>query len=145
MKYKFLSLLLLAFCFKGTAMAGIDQKVYKTFQVNFPDAAQVSWIELSDGCEVSFDMKGSHYRIWYNPDATATKVLQYSEQNNLPVFINLQLKNKYGDKKIYGVEESMSEDDIQYKIILEDKDHWYTVKSDAYGHLSLESKLTKAP
>ena len=58
--------------------------------------------------------------------------------------IMAKLKQKFNDKKVFGVVEVASEEGTFYHITLEDAKNWLEVKADTYGEISIQKKFRKA-
>lgn len=122
----------------------INEKVLTAFNANFKNANQVVWHEYNNFYEVRFVEGTTDTRIKYDKKGNVLETVRYYTEEGLPLFVKVNLKNKFADKKIYGVTEIAKASDLNYIIILEDETTWTTVKSDYFGNSTVEKKYTKA-
>lgn len=127
----------------------IDEKVLRSFEVQFPNAQKVNWQESEEAYLVSFVEDGIRVRIVYLRNGALTHFLRYYFEENLPLDLRLSLKNKYPGKTIYGVTEENILSNIQnqsktiYYIKLEDASSWFTIKVQKNRKMRLIEKLNK--
>ena len=55
----------------------------------------------------------------------------------------MALRKKFADKKIFGITESSTPDNITYHVKLEDETSWYTVGVTTSGSITLEEQFQK--
>ena len=132
---------LLVFANEPTA---VNEKVLQAFQSSFKDAKQVVWEELTDQYEVRFINNDIKSRITYDTDGNILKTVRYYYEQQLPILVRAKIKERFTGKKVYGVTEVASVDDITYHIVLEDAKTWTNIECDAYGHATVVKKFRKA-
>jgi hypothetical protein len=122
----------------------IDEKILNTFKGAFPKAETVSWYKDGNTYLVYFTNDQVKCRMWYDASGEVLKTIRYYDEQNLCPFILTKVKQKYADKKVYGVTEVSSNEGVKYNIVLEDEKKWYHVSVDFYGTLRLDKKYNKA-
>jgi hypothetical protein len=122
----------------------VNEKVLKAFALEFPKVDNPSWQEYDNYYEVYFDNNDIKCRIRYDLDGNVLSIRRDYYEANLSPFVRAKVNEKYPGKKIFGITEMTSGEEMRYLIILEDEKHWYNIKSDATGQLFLEKKLNKA-
>lgn len=122
----------------------INEKLLQTFKESFPNAEQVNWKELKESYVVDFIEDGVRSEIIYEKTGTFVSSTRYYQEKNLPYYLLINIKKRYPEKKILGVTEISTIDDIFYYIKMEDKTVVTTIKLDSEGNLVLVEKLKKA-
>lgn len=122
----------------------INEKVLKAFKETFANAKDVLWDEFDDYYAVKFKDTEIDTRIKYDKEGNILQTTRYYFEQQLPPFIYAKVKKRYADKKIFGVTEVRSDNELDYYIVLEDDKNWTTIKSDAFGTFQLHEKFKKA-
>jgi hypothetical protein len=122
----------------------VTEKVLKAFNASFKDAKQVVWEEGTDVYEVKFFHNAIQSRITYDPDGNILKTIRYYKEEQLPLLIQGKLKDRFAGKKVFGVTEVASQDQLNYHIVLEDEKSWTIVVCDALGYMTVDKKYRKA-
>ena len=123
---------------------GIDEKVLNAFNKTFKNAENVSWSTSKYTYEVRFVQNQITAKITYDREGNILRSLRYYGEDQLPILVLTKVKNRFTDKRIYGVVEESSEEGTYYHITLEDEKNWLDVKSDNYGSITIEKKFRKA-
>jgi|SRR4051812_26289145 hypothetical protein len=144
MKKILLAVMILASTLRVFASDPVDAKVLDAFNKAFKNAENVTWSTSEYTYEVRFDQNTVTSRITYDKAGNIIRTMRYYTEEQLPLLIVTKVKNKYADKKIYGVVEVSSEDGTFYHVTLEDAKSWLNIKADAYGSISVVSKFKKA-
>jgi hypothetical protein len=135
----------IAMSFSFTAKADEpNQKVLDAFNKTFQNVKEVAWTESDHSFEVKFKQNEILSKVTYDTDGNIVKTLRYYYEDNLPLLVVSKVKNRFNDKKIFGVTEESSEDGTFYHIILEDEKHWINITSDSYGVIRVDNKYKKA-
>ena len=135
----------IVFSFSFSAMADDpSQKVLDAFNKTFPHVKDVAWTESEQSYEVKFKQNEILSKVTYDKDGNILKTLRYYYEQNLPLLVLSKMKNKFNDKKIYGVTEESSDEGTFYHIILEDEKHWINITADSYGGIKVDKKFNKA-
>src|SRR5688572_20303907 len=92
----------------ATAPTAVNEKVLKAFSASFKDAQQVVWEEHANAYEVKFVHNDIKSRITYDTNGNILKTIRYYNEEQLPLFIRGKLKEKFEDKKVFGVTEVAS-------------------------------------
>ncbi|HEY6954161.1 MAG TPA: hypothetical protein VI385_02905 [Flavisolibacter sp.] len=121
-----------------------NQKVLNAFNKTFQNVKEVAWTENEHSFEVKFRQNEILSKVTYDTDGNIVKTLRYYYQDNLPLLVLSKVKNKFNDKKIFGVTEESSEDGTFYHIILEDEKHWINITADNFGTIRVDNKYKKA-
>jgi hypothetical protein len=122
----------------------VNEKVLNAFHKTFGQPNDVKWSESPNSYEVKFKMDETTSRITYDKEGNILKTYRYYKEEQLPLMIMAKLKQKYNDKKVFGVVEVASEEGTFYHITLEDAKNWLEVKADTYGEISIQKKFRKA-
>jgi hypothetical protein len=144
MKKILLAAMILACTLRVFASDPVDAKVLDEFNKTFKNAENVTWSTSEYTYEVRFNQNSVTSRITYDKSGNIIRTMRYYTEEQLPLLIVTKVKNKYSDKKIYGVVEVSSEDGTYYHITLEDAKSWLNIKADTFGSISVESKFKKA-
>jgi hypothetical protein len=70
--------------------------------------------------------------------------MRYYGEDQLPLFIRGKMKEKFNGKKVFGVTEVSSQEDLAYYVVLEDAKSWTTIKCDSYGNTTIHKKMRKS-
>jgi len=131
--------------FSFSAMADDpSQKVLDAFNKTFPHVKDVAWTESEQSYEVKFKQNEILSKVTYDKNGNILKTLRYYYEQNLPLLVLSKVKNKFTDKKIFGVTEESSDEGTFYHIILEDEKHWINITADSYGGIKVDNKFNKA-
>ena len=143
---KFLAICLIAFLTTASVFAvPVNEKVLKVFATSFPEVQKTTWYNYDTYYSVYFkNPDDSKCRINYDPEGNIISTTRYYSAEALPSFIRAKVSEKFPGKKIFGVTEVSSVDEMAYYIVLEDEKNWYNIKSDAIGSVSLEKKMFKS-
>ena len=144
MKKIFLAAFISACTLTVFASDPVDAKVLEAFNKAFKNAQNVSWSTSEYTYEVRFDQNKVTAKITYDKAGNILRTLRYYTEEKLPLMVITKVKEKYNDKKIFGVVEVSSQDGTFYHITLEDAKNWTMIKADSYGYLTVEKKFKKA-
>jgi hypothetical protein len=123
----------------------VNEKVLNAFNKTFAQARNISWSEAEHSYEVKFMQNETSSRITYDKEGNIIKTFRYyKDEDQLPIMVLARLKNRFTDKKVYGVVEVSSDEGTFYHITLEDAKNWVEVKADTYGELVVQKKFRKA-
>ena len=121
-----------------------NEKVLKIFEATFSSPKNVVWYDRKDHYDVSFVQSGIRATVKYDKEGNFISSIRYYGEQNLPINVVCQLKKKYADKKIFGVTETTSEEEVSYYVKLEDSKSWLTVKINTNGYMAIVEKYRKA-
>ena len=122
----------------------VSEKVLKVFKQAFPDADNPSWFSYDTYYMVYFKAsEETSCRIFYDTEGKILKTQRYYSAAELSPFIKSKVNEKYPGKKITGVTEVNSDEELVYHIIIEDDKKIFNIKSDAKGNIDVEEKLNK--
>ena len=144
MKKIFLAALISVCTLNVFASDPVDAKVLEAFNKAFKNVENVSWSTSEYTYEVRFEQDKVTAKITYDKNGEIIRTLRYYTEDKLPLIVLTKVKNKYSDKKIFGVVEIASEEGTYYHITLEDAKSWMQIKSDSFGTSSVEAKFKKA-
>ena len=122
----------------------VSEKVLKTFQDAFPAVQNAKWYEFENYYQVYFDTDDVKCRIKYDFDGKVIGTIRYYGEKMLCPFLKIKLARKFPGKKIFGVTEISSDNEITYDCILEDDKSWMRVLADATGGMTVSEKFKKA-
>ncbi|MEO6219802.1 MAG: hypothetical protein ABIO81_05200 [Ginsengibacter sp.] len=123
----------------------VTEKILKVFTSAFPEVHETTWYNYETYYAVYFkNADDCKCRIEYDLSGNILSTTRYYSAELLPPFIRGKVSEKYSGKKIFGVTEVSSGDNLAYHIVLEDEKNWYNIKSDAIGYIDLEKKMEKA-
>ncbi len=143
---KFLAICLVAILATASVFAvPVNEKVLKVFATSFPEVQKTTWYNYENYYAVYFqNSDDSKCRIEYDLVGNILSTTRYYSAEALPPFIRGKVNEKFPGKKIFGITEVSSGDELAYHIVLEDGKTCYNIKSDAVGFISLEKKIAKA-
>lgn len=121
-----------------------NEKVLKNFHTTFSKAQKVKWMEHKNYFDVSFVQSGILSNVRYEKDGTFLNCTRYYTEQQLPVNILCKLKDKYSDKKVFGVTEVTTQDNISYFVKMYDNKNWLGVKVSDDGQMEVVEKYKKA-
>lgn len=121
-----------------------NEKVLKNFQTTFSGAQKVSWMEHDNYFDVSFVQSGIQSNVRYDKEGSFMNCIRYYNEQHLPVNILCRLRSSYADKKIFGITEVTSPDDITYYIKMYDNKNWVSIKVSNNGEMKVVEKYRKA-
>ena len=123
---------------------GAPEKIRELFHHQFPEIEKATFYSYADSYEVHFIKENnSSEKVYYNSDGEIIETIKYYSQSKLEPFIKEKLNKKYKGKTIFGITELQSNTEHFYKIVLQDNNKWYFVKSDDKGSLNIETRLKK--
>lgn len=121
-----------------------NQKVLDAFNKTFQNVQEIAWTENEQSYEVKFKQNEILSKVTYDTDGNILRTLRYYYEQNLPLLVLSRVKNKFSDKKIFGVTEEASDAGTFYHIVLEDEKHWINITADSYGGIKVDKKFNKA-
>jgi len=137
------SLLLGAVTFAGTPTE-VNEKVLNAFKRTFTTAKDVVWYEYGDSYTVNFKQADIKTRVNYDKNGNLLESYRYYFEEQLSPHIVSKLRKKFPEKKIFGITERSTDNDMAFYIMLEGEKDWTKVKSDINGYMEVEQKFTKA-
>jgi hypothetical protein len=126
------------------SVRNINEKLVQAFRETYPNAVQVSWKEYPETYAVYFAEEGIKATIIFKKDGSFVSSTRYYGEEYLPYYLVAAIREKYPEKKIYGVTEMSSPSGVDYYIKLEDANKWVTLKIDSEGNIRLVEKFKKA-
>ena len=124
--------------------ANVNEKLLYSFSKTFPSAENVKWSEDANGYFVSFTQSGMHSKVAYDAKGGFLYAIRYYNEENLPVSIILAVRERFADKKISGVTEESTQDNITYHLRLEDVKSWYGIAVTSSRSITLEEHFQKS-
>jgi len=120
-----------------------NEKVLKSFSETFSTAEDVKWEEYPTYYTVSFVSAGIRSKVNYDLEGNMTGSIRYYAPEMLPLNIFNTLKKQNQKKKLFGVTEVTSGNEVVYYVKLEDDKNWTTLKVDATGNSEVFEKYKK--
>ena len=121
-----------------------NEKVLKIFNETFSSPKDATWYDHTDFYDVSFVQAGIRSTIKYDKEGNFLSSIRYYGQENLPVNIACQLNKRFPKKKLFGVTEWTTSQEVTYYIKLEDEKFWTTLKVSNNGLVQVYEKYRKA-
>lgn len=82
---------------------------------------------------------------WYRPDGSLLRTHRYYRPAELPAFPRACLAGRYPNKQVFGATEIFCEDEgLCWLVRLQDQKHWFLVKVNSDGDMTLMEKFRKA-
>jgi len=122
----------------------VNEKVLNAFNKLFKNVQDLNWTETEASYEANFKQNEITSRVIYDKEGNIIQTFRYYHEEQLPIMLLAKLKNKFTDKKVYGVTEICTEEGIYYYITMEDEKNWIQVRADGYGSMTVEKKFKKA-
>jgi hypothetical protein len=129
--------------FTSAVFADVNEKMLYSFNKSFPLAENVKWCKDALGYFVSFSQSGISSKVEYDPQGDFVYAMRYYKEESLPVSILLTVRKKFTNKKIFGVTEVSTPDNITYHIKLEDEKSWYGIRVTAIEGIIIEEHYKK--
>ena len=140
---KLFALSIALFVFTIVVFAGVNEKLLYSFNKAFPLAENVKWSDDAKGYFVSFTQFGISSKVVYDPQGDFVYALRYYKEENLPVSTLLAVRERFPGKKISGVTEESTQDNITYHVRLEDTKSWYGIAVTPSGSVTVEEHFKK--
>ena len=127
----------------------IDEQILQSFATQFPHAQKIVWQESDESYIVTFIEDGIRVRIVYLRNGSVNHFLRYYLEENMPLDIRLNIKQKFPGKSIYGIIEENIVSNVEnrsktfYYVKLEDETSWLTIKAERHKKLKVIEKLNK--
>jgi hypothetical protein len=121
-----------------------NEKVLKAFNKTFPHVQEVSWSENPHSYDVRFKQNEITAKVTYDKEGNIIRTLRYYYEQQLPILVLTKVKDRFSEKKIYGVTEESSDAGTFYHITLEDEKTWTDITADSYGTITVDKKFKKA-
>lgn len=144
MKKILLTLVILSAAAFTFAAPPVSEKVLKLFKANFPAVQDAKWYEYENYYQVYFDRDDVKCRIKYDFDGKIISTIRYYGESMVCPFLKAKLSQRFPGKKIFGVTEMTSDNEMTYDFVLEDEKGWTQVRSDATGQMTVTEKFKKA-
>lgn len=122
----------------------VSEKVLKVFSAVFPTVQNAKWYEYADYYQVYFENEDVKCRMKYDFNGRVISTMRYYGESLVTPFLKAKLAQKFPDKKIYGVIEINSDNEMIYEFVLEDDKNWMHVRSDVTGQMNVTEKFKKA-
>jgi hypothetical protein len=127
----------------GSKAGDVSEQLLYSFPKTFPLAENVKWLKDAQGYFLSFTQSGILSKAEYDPKGHFIYALRYYKEENLPLSILLKVREKFTDKKIFGVTELSTPDNTTYHLKLEDAKNWYGVQVTTLGDVTIEEQFKK--
>jgi hypothetical protein len=122
----------------------VNEKVLHAFNQVFKNAQSVVWQESNGQYEVKFKQDGISVRVLYDKKGTMLESLRYYNEEHLPMLLRAKLEKQFSGKKVFGVTEYTSNNEVVYHITLEDENNWTMVRANSYAEIQVDKKFKKA-
>ena len=127
----------------GSEAGSASEKLLYSFLNMFPLAEHAKWTEDTKGYFVSFTQAGILSKVAYDPQGDFIYALRYYKEENLPLAILLEVREKFTGKKIFGVTELSTPTNTTYYLKLEDAKNWYTIQVTTSGDVTIDEQKKK--
>jgi hypothetical protein len=140
---KIIIALSLVLAISTAATADPTEKILKIFNETFSTVKDVKWYEDAKEYLVCFYQNDVYTKVTYDKEGAFVSSLRYYKETDLPLNVLSAIKNKYADKKIFGVTESTDANGVLYYVKIEDAKNWYTLKATTDASLEVTEKFKK--
>jgi len=120
-----------------------NEKVLKSFEAIFNSATEIKWFDHKEYFEVRFVQANIRTNVKFDMDGNFISSMKYFQEQQLPANVLWKVKMKYADKKIFGVTEITTPEEIIYYVKLEDSKSWLTIKVYGNGQMDVFEKYRK--
>jgi hypothetical protein len=131
------------FLFASGVLANVSEKILTSFNNVFPSAENSKWTEDKHGYFVSFTQFGILTKVAYNHRGDFQYALRYYKEENLPISILMNVREKFEIKKIFGVVEVSTTEDVEYYIKLEDTKNIYGIMVTSGGDVTVKEQFER--
>jgi hypothetical protein len=130
--------------FQLCSFADPIEKVKQAFQTVFPSAENVRWYEGDGYVEAVFDERDKKHRVKYASNGTVISARSDYYGKDLCPFLKAKVANRFPKQKVYGVTELQSQEELSYRLILEDDKQWIHVDANVNGEMTVVEQYKKA-
>ena len=127
----------------GSNAGDVSEQLSYSFPKMFPLAENVKWLKDAEGYFVSFIQSGILSKAEYDPKGHFIYALRYYKEENLPLSILLKVREKFTDKRIFGVTELSTPGNTTYHLKLDDAKNWYGIQVTTLGDVTIEEHFKK--
>jgi hypothetical protein len=120
--------------FATTGNPAVNEKVLKTFHLNFKSAIDVKWVTYEDHMEASFVLEETMTKALIDNKGNLLGTFRYYQGNQLPENVLKPILRSYKNAEVWGVTEVSNTHDVVYFIMLKDQKNWYKVAIDRDGN-----------
>lgn len=121
----------------------LNQKTVAAFEFAFKDATEVVWYAEETNDHVYFKINNIKTQIRYDKEGKFISCMRMYKEQDLPMLVQIRLKEFYAGKKITAVTELATEASTDFYINVEDDKFIYLLKADIQGNLQVDKKLRK--
>jgi hypothetical protein len=102
---------------------------------------QVDWREYPETYTVSFEEGKVKVSLIFNKDGSFISSSRYYKEEYLPYYLVAAIREKFPEKKIFGITEVSTASYIGYYVKLQDAKTWMTIKMDSEGNIRIVEKF----
>src|SRR5215471_18034482 len=108
---------------------GVNEKVLSSFQREFAEAKDMYWQKGGDFLKVSFTLNEKVLFAYYNESGEKLALVRNVTSFDLPLGLQIELKQQYGQYWITDLFEFNGQDDSAYYVTVENANVKITLKS----------------
>ena len=108
---------------------GISKSTKTSFSHDFSTATNIQWQKKTKFAKATFSLNNQVMFAYYDPTGMLVAVSKNITSENLPVNLQVDLKNNYGSYWISDLFENASNEETDYYITLENADKKLILKS----------------
>lgn len=120
---------LISFSSQAKNRDDIDPVVLKSFQKSFKNAQEADWTATKDYFKVQFALDGQHINAFYNTEGELLAITKNITTNQLPVMLQMSLKQQTDKYWITELFECSTEQGIAYYATIENADMKITLQA----------------
>jgi hypothetical protein len=147
MKKTFLSIALFLAVGISTAFAndngGISKSVISSFSQDFKTATNVIWQQRKNLDKATFNFNNQVMFAYYDPTGFLVAVSRNIRPENLPIKLQVELKESYGKYWISGLFENSANNETNYYITLENADQQLILQSTDSNDWTVYKRINK--
>ena len=130
----------------ATVFAGtpdVNAKVLETFKNQFPAATETEWSSGTDYYKANFVYNNNYVSAYYSVDGEFLATVRHITSVNLPMLLQLSLKNDYSKFWISDLYELAKYDGTSYYVTVENADQKIVLRSTNGTNWSVHKKTSK--
>ena len=146
MKTRILAVSVFAMMMISTAFANdieVNQNVLNAFSEQFTKASEINWEKTNSYYKASFQFNGRYLTAFYSEDGEALGVKRNLLTVELPINLQVVLKNKYSDYWVTELCEYATNGESNYYIAVENGDQALVLHSSGTSDWSVFSRKSK--
>jgi len=113
--------------------ATLSVKLQDHFSILFPNAEHSKWSQKDNTFYVSFSNEGKKIQASFDANGRLNYTITNCSKEQLPANLQQYLQKNYGEYDLFHAKQINAYDAVSYEVILENADHFVTIRSTRDG------------